>query len=81
MLNLIAKVLAWLARKLGLLIIIVAVLVAGAWLKSERDSLEQDRQVIADQQALLDRWKGELKTLQARCEVAKALLDRGAKTA
>lgn len=71
MLNLIAKVLAWLARKLGLLIIIVAVLVAGAWLKSERDSLEQDRQVIADQQALLDRWKGELKTLQARSEAAK----------
>ncbi len=46
MISLIAKALAWIARRLGLLLIIVGILVAVAWLKSERDSLEHDRQAI-----------------------------------
>jgi uncharacterized protein (AIM24 family) len=71
MISLIAKALAWIARRLGLLLIILGVLVAIAWLQSERDSLERDRQVIADQQTLLESLQAELKTLQARSEAAK----------
>ena len=71
MFSLIAKALAWIARRLGLLLIIVGVLVAVAWLRSERDSLERDRQVIADQQTLLVSLQAELKTLQAKSEAAK----------
>lgn len=71
MLSLIAKLLGWLARKLGLLIIIVAILVAGAWLKAERDSLEDDKQAIVDQETLLDRWKAELELLEAKSKAAE----------
>jgi hypothetical protein len=71
MISLIAKALAWIARRLGLLLIIVGVLVAVAWIKSERDTLEHDRQAIADQQTLLESLNTELKTLQAKSEAAK----------
>ena len=57
MISLIAKALGWIARRLGLLLIIVGVLVAVAWIKTERDSLEHDRQSIADQESLLESWK------------------------
>jgi uncharacterized protein (AIM24 family) len=71
MISLIAKALAWIARRLGLLLIIVGILVAVAWLKSERDSFEHDRQVIVDQQTLLESLQAELKTLHAKSEAAK----------
>ncbi len=72
MLSLIAKMLAWLARKLGLLIVIVALLVAAAWLKAERDSVEEERQIILDQERLLDSWNTELKSLEARGQAAES---------
>jgi uncharacterized protein (AIM24 family) len=70
MVTLIAKALAWIARHLGLLLIILGVLVASAWVRSERESLAQERQAIADQQALLERWTGELQVLDARIAAA-----------
>lgn len=71
MISLLAKALAWIARQLGLLLIIVGILVAAAWLKSEHDSLEHDRQVIADQESLLENLNAELRKLQAKSEAAK----------
>ncbi len=71
MTSLIARTLAWLTRKLGLLVIIVAILVAGAWLKSERDSLAVEKQSIADREALLASWKTELGMLEARSRAAE----------
>ena len=71
MISLIAKAFGWLVRRLGLLLIIVGILVAAAWLKAERDNLEQDRQAIADQHTLLESWKSELKLLEARHKAAE----------
>ena len=71
MISLIAKTLAWIARRLGLLLLIVGILVAVAWLKSERDSLERDRQVIADQETLRENLQAELKTLKAISDAAE----------
>jgi len=69
--SLFAKALAWLARKLVLLGIIVAILVAGAWLKTERDSLAVEKQSIADQEALLASWRAELEQLEAGSRAAE----------
>ena len=73
MVSLIADLLGWLARKLGLLLIIVGILVAAAWLKAERDGLTNDRQVIVDQERLLESWKAELKSLQEKNKAAESL--------
>ena len=80
MISLIAKALGWIARRLGLLLIIVGVLVAVAWLKSERDSLERDRQAIADQQTLLESMQAELKIASGQKRSGQTLLDSSAKS-
>jgi hypothetical protein len=72
MVSLLAKALAWIARRLGLLLIILAVLIAAAWVRSEQQTLAQDRQAIADQQALLARWKTEFAILEAKTAAANA---------
>ena len=72
MVSLLAKALAWIARRLGLLLIILAVLIAAAWVRSEQRNLAQDRQAIADQQALLARWKTEFAILEAKTAAANA---------
>ena len=72
MVSLIARILAWIARRLVLLFVIVGILVAVAWLKTERDRLEHDRQAIVDQEQLLESWQAELKTLDAQARAAES---------
>jgi hypothetical protein len=70
MISLLAKALDWIARRLGLLLIILGILIAVAWVQSERENLAHDRQAIADQEALLDRWKTELRVLEVQIAAA-----------
>lgn len=65
MLQLIALTLKWLARKLGLLLLIVAVLLVGARLKSEWDRMATIQQEIATGSALLANLRTRLTAMDA----------------
>lgn len=66
--RLVALVLRWLAGKAGLLLLIVAVLVAGAWLRSEWEELRTLHAEIATQERLAASLRGELAALDAALE-------------
>ena len=68
MFRLVALVLRWLAGKAGLLLLIIAVLVAGAWLRSEWEELRALHAEIATQERLAASLRGELATLDAALE-------------
>jgi hypothetical protein len=63
--QLLAMTLGWLAPSLGLLILIVALLLAGAWLKSEWEELRAIRQEIEAQDRLLANLRAEVSAIDA----------------
>ncbi len=58
--TLIAKLIAWLVRKLGLLLLILAVLLIGAWLRNEWQELRKLDQEIEQQEKLTAGLRTEL---------------------
>lgn len=65
MARLIALLARWLVRQFGLLLLIVVVLLAGAWLKGEWDALRAIRQEIETQDRLLAGLRQDLVALDA----------------
>ena len=57
---LIARLIAWIVRKLGLLLLILAVLLIGAWLRNEWQELRKLDQEIAEQEDLTTGLRAEL---------------------
>jgi hypothetical protein len=62
--RLIATVLRWLLGKLGLLLVILALLLAGAWLKSAWEQHRAARGVLEQQEAVLDGLRADLQSLE-----------------
>lgn len=63
--NLIAMTLKWLAHKLGLLLLIVAVLLVGSWLKAEWDRLSAIRHEIETKDLLLANLRADLDSIDS----------------
>ena len=57
-------VLRWLLGKLGLLLVILALLLAGAWLKSEWEQHRAARGVLEQQEAVLDGLRADLQSIE-----------------
>jgi uncharacterized protein (AIM24 family) len=66
MINLIALTLKWLAHKAGLLLLIVVVLLAASWLKSEWDRMEAIRNEIASGNAVLANLRSDLAAIDSQ---------------
>ncbi|MDH5540641.1 MAG: hypothetical protein OEY03_14670, partial [Rhizobacter sp.] len=64
--NLISLTLKWLVHKAGLLLLIVAVLLAGSWLKSEWDQMEAIRDQIATANVVLANLRADLTEIDAQ---------------
>jgi uncharacterized protein (AIM24 family) len=79
--NLFAMTLRWLAHKLGLLLLILGVLLVGAWLQSEWNQLRTVRAEIETQQRLLAAMQAELATVDARIAADAADWSRQMQTA
>jgi hypothetical protein len=62
--RLIAMILRSLLGKLGLLLVILALLLAGAWLKSEWEQHRAARGVLEQQEAVLDGLRADLQSLE-----------------
>jgi uncharacterized protein (AIM24 family) len=62
--QLLAMTLGWLAHKLGLLLLIIAVLLVGSWLSSEWEQLRTIREEIATQDGLLASLRSEVAALE-----------------
>jgi hypothetical protein len=63
--RIIAKLLQWLAGKLGLLVVIVAILLVGSWLKSEWDEHRRVQAALGQQESLLAGLRADLAGLDA----------------
>jgi hypothetical protein len=61
--HLFVRVVQWIVRKLGLLLLIVAILLVGSWLKTEWDQHRQVQGALEQQEALLDGLRTELASL------------------
>jgi len=61
---LIARVLRWIVQKLGLLLIIIGILVAAAWLNAEWTRLADDKRAIEIKEELLESQQAELRSIQ-----------------
>ena len=62
--TLIAKCLAWIVRTLAMLLLIVGVLVAIAWIKAEWDRMDAIEQDIARKESALGELRAELASLK-----------------
>jgi hypothetical protein len=58
--RLIARLLQWIAGKLGLLVVIVAILLVGSWLKAEWDEHRRVQAALGQQEALLEGLRADL---------------------
>ncbi|MCU0974725.1 MAG: hypothetical protein MUC71_00235 [Steroidobacteraceae bacterium] len=81
MTHLLAAVLGWLGRKLGLLFVIIGVLLAVAWLRSEWQQLQALREEIAVQESVLAGLRTDLASLDAAIEADAADWARQMETA
>jgi hypothetical protein len=54
----------WILRKLGLLVVIIAILLAGAWLKTEWDQHRAAQDTLAQQEALLEGLRADLQSIE-----------------
>jgi hypothetical protein len=66
--RLIAVALTWIARKLGLLLVIIGVLLAASWLKSEWGRHAATAREIATQESLLEGLESDLAAIDASIE-------------
>lgn len=65
MIRLIATAVAWLTRKLGLLLLILALLLVGAWLRNEWAELRSVRSQLEQQERVLSDVRAELASVDA----------------
>ena len=65
MAQLLARLLQWIVRKLGLLLVIVAILLVGSWLKTEWDEHRAGQASLEQQEALLTGLHAELESIDA----------------
>ncbi len=65
MAQLIARLLQWIARKFGLLLVIVAILLVGSWLKTEWDRHRAAQASFEQQETLLTGLHAELESINA----------------
>ena len=72
MAHLLATALQWIARKLGLLVVIVAILLVGSWLKAEWDQHRAAQSALEQQESLLDDLHAELRAIDAALEADQA---------
>jgi len=64
MTRLIAAALRWILGKLGLLVVILAILLAGAWLKAEWEQHRATQAALEQQDAVLDGLRADLQSLE-----------------
>jgi hypothetical protein len=62
--QLIATVLKWVLGKLGLLVVILAILLVGAWLKAEWDQHRATQGALEQQEAVLDGLRADLQSIE-----------------
>src|SRR5687768_16814272 len=72
MAQLIARLLQWIVRKLGLLLVIVAILLVGSWLKAEWDEHRAAQAFLAQQETLLTGLHAELESIDAAIAADRA---------
>ena len=72
MAHLLAQVLQWIVRKLGLLVVIIAILLVGSWLKAEWDQHRAAQDALEQQESLLDDLHAELRSIDAAIEADQA---------
>lgn len=63
--RLIATTLNWMARKLGLLLLIIGVLLIGTWLRSEWSQLQVMREEIGAQETVLEELRADHEAIEA----------------
>ena len=62
--RLIATALEWILGKLGLLIVILAILLVGSWLKAEWDQHRAAQAALEQQESVLENLRGELQSIE-----------------
>jgi len=62
--RLIATVLKWLLGKLGLLVVILAILLVGSWLKAEWDQHRAAQAALERQESVLESLRGDLQSIE-----------------
>jgi hypothetical protein len=72
MAHLLAQVLQWILRKLGLLVVIIAILLVGSWLKAEWDQHRAAQDALEQQESILDDLHAELRSIDAAIEADQA---------
>ena len=70
--HLLALVLQWILRKLGLLVVIIAILLVGSWLKAEWEQHRAAQDALEQQESLLDDLHAELRSIDAAIEADQA---------
>ena len=62
--RLIATALKWILGKLGLLVVILAILLVGSWLKTEWDQHRAAQAALGQQESVLDSLRGDLQSIE-----------------
>lgn len=76
--RLIATVLKWLLGKLGLLVVILAILLVGSWLKAEWDQHRAAQAALEQQESVLESLRGDLQSIEVAIAADQAEWRRAA---